>query len=132
MDITLSADSQTLYGTTSAGGSRGDGTVFALPLHPAFFTGEVALNNGGYYLQFPSGNPFGYYSYLADPHYVYHFDLGYEYVFDANDGVGGVYLYDFKSNGFFYTSPVFPFPYLYDFALNTVLYYYPDTTHAGH
>ena len=99
---------------------------------PEFFTGEVALSNGVYYLAFPNNNIFGYFSYLSDPHYIYHFDLGYEYVFDANDGHSGVYLYDFKSNGFFYTSPVFPFPYLYDFTLNTVLYYYPDPNNPGH
>ena len=85
-----------------------------------------------YYLAFPNGNYFGYYSYLTDPNYVYHFDLGYEYLFDANDGKSGVYFYDFTSNGFFYTSPSFPFPYLYDFTLNTVLYYYPDPTQPGH
>ncbi len=99
---------------------------------PEFFTGETALSNGVYYLAFPSGHYFGYFSYLTDPHYVYHFDMGYEYVFDANDNKSGVYLYDFKSNGFFYTSPTFPFPYLYDFTLHTVLYYYPDPKNAGH
>ncbi len=99
---------------------------------PEFFSGETALSDGVYYLAFPNKNIFGYFSYLSDPHYIYHFDLGYEYVFDANDGNSGVYLYDFKSNGFFYTSPVFPFPYLYDFTLKTVLYYYPDPKNAGH
>ena len=99
---------------------------------PEFFKGEVALSSGVYYLAFPSGRYFGYYSYLSDPHFVFHFDLGTEYVFNANDGKSGVYLYDFKSNGFFYTSPTFPFPYLYDFTLNTVLYYYPDPSNAGH
>ena len=99
---------------------------------PTFFTGQAALGNGVYYLSFSNGHYFGYYSYLGDPHYVYHFDLGYEYVFDANDGKAGVYLYDFKSNDFFYTSPGFPFPYLYDFGLKSVVYYYPDPSHAGH
>ncbi len=98
---------------------------------PEFFSGEVALNGGVYYLAFPNGDPFGYYSYLSDPHYIYHQDLGYEYVFDANDGKNGVYLYDFKSSDFFYTSPTFPFPYLYDFGLNTVLYYYPTPNQPG-
>lgn len=101
-------------------------------LHPLFFGGEAPLSNGVFYLQFASGNPFGYYSYLADTDYVYHFDLGYEYIFDAADGQGGVYLYDFASNTFFYTSPAFPFPYLYDFSLNSVVYYYPDPNNAGH
>jgi hypothetical protein len=100
--------------------------------HPPFFTGEVSLGNGVYYLQFSNGTPFGYYSYLADPRWIYHFDLGYEYWFDANDGHSGIYFYDSASNHFFYTSPSFPFPYLYDFSLNTVLYYYPDPNRPGH
>jgi hypothetical protein len=98
----------------------------------AFFTGEIPLGNGVYYLQFPNGTPFGYYAYLSDPHFIYHFDMGYEYWFDANDGHNGIYFYDFAANTFFYTSPSFPFPYLYDFGLNTVLYYYPDTQKPGH
>ena len=100
--------------------------------HVAFFTGETALSDGVYYLSFPDGNYFGYYSYLADPNYIYHFDLGYEYVFDAADGVDGVYFYDFKSGHFFYTSPTYPFPFLYDFTLKATLYYFPDTTRSGH
>jgi hypothetical protein len=52
--------------------------------HPAFFAGEVALSNGVYYLQFANGTVFGYYSYLSDPRYIYHFDLGYEYIADPN------------------------------------------------
>jgi N-acetylneuraminic acid mutarotase len=101
-------------------------------LHPAFFSGEVSLGNGVYYLQFPNGNVFGYYSYLTDPHWIYHVDMGDEYWFDANDGHSGIYFYDFMSNHFFYTSPSFPFPYLYDFSLNTVLYYFPDPNRPGH
>ena len=104
----------------------------ASPSTPAFFNGEVALSNGVYYLAFPSGNYFGYYSFLPNPAYLYHFDLGFEYVFDAADGKNGVYFYDFASSTFFYTSPTFPFPYLYDFTLNSVLYYYPDPNNAGH
>ncbi len=100
--------------------------------YPAFFDGRADLGGGVYYLAFPNGNTFGYYSFLVDPHYVYHFDLGYEYVFDAQDGQAGVYFYDFQSNGFFYTSPSFPFPYLYDFSLNSTVYYYPDPLNAGH
>jgi predicted outer membrane repeat protein len=100
--------------------------------HPSFFTGEIALQNGVYYLQFPNGSPFGYYSYLTDPRFIYHFDMGYEYWFDANDGHSGIFFYDFMSNHFFYTSPSFPFPYLYDFSLNAVLYYYPDPNNPGH
>ncbi len=100
----------------------------SLPVrHPSFFNGEVALGQGVYYLAFPgNGNIFGYYEYLSDPRYIYHFDLGYEYVFDL--GNGGVVFYDFKSQDYFYTSPTFPFPYLYDFGLQAFLYYYPDPT----
>ncbi len=100
--------------------------------HLSFFTGAAALSDGVDYLAFASGDYFGYYTFLSDPNYIYHFDLGYEYVFDAADGKSGVYLYDFKSGSFFYTSPTFPFPYLYDFTLNTVLYYFPDPSNAGH
>ena len=109
-----------------------DNVVLTAP-PSTFFTGQVALSQGVYYLAFPAnGNIFGYYSYLSDPRYIYHFDLGFEYVFDANDGNSGVYLYDFKSKDFFYTSTGFPFPYLYDFSMHTTLYYYPDPNNAGH
>ena len=117
------------YGATSS-----DAVTLALSAgsHPAFFDGEAALGDGVYYLAFPNGNVFGYYAYLSDSAYLYHFDLGYEYVFDAGDSSNGVYMYDFASQDFFYTSPTFPFPYLYDFNLGAVLYYYPDTSNAGH
>ncbi|MBE7212065.1 MAG: hypothetical protein INR65_13675, partial [Gluconacetobacter diazotrophicus] len=122
-----------LYGVAKNGGAAGLGTVFVLsPVHPTFFDGEVGLGNGVFYLGFASGNPFGYYAFLSDPDYLYHFDLGYEYVFDAQDGYSGVYLYDFASSTFFYTSPDFPFPFLYDFTLDTVLYYFPDPNNPGH
>ena len=123
------------YGTTSAGGANGAGTVFKLSVTTAsstFFAGEVSVGSGVYFLTLSNGNPFGYYSYLSDPSYLYHFDLGWEYAADAADGKSGVYLYDFASDGFFYTSPTFPFPYLYDFKLNSTVYYYPDPDNAGH
>ena len=100
--------------------------------HAAFFTGENSLGSGVYYLAFANGNFFGYYSYLSNPAYIYHFDLGYEYVMDANDGKSGVYFYDFASGHYFYTSPSYPFPYVYDFNLKSVLYYYPDASNPGH
>ena len=106
---------------TSSGGS-----------HPAFFAGETALANGVYYLALPNGNVFGYYSYLADPTYIYHFDMGYEYMSDPSDGHGGIYFYDTASGHWWYTSRDYPFPYLYDFTLAATLYYYPDTQSAGH
>ena len=129
-----------LYGTCENGGAGGaeSGVVFRLGLDLAtgvssstFFNNEAPVGNGVRYLSFSTGNPFGYYSYLSDPRYIYHFDLGYEYIFDAADGKSGVYLYDFLSGSYFYTSPTFPFPYLYDFSLNTTLYYYPDPANPG-
>ena len=69
---------------------------------------------------------------MTDPHYIYHFDLGYEYVADPNDGKSSAYFYDFASGHWWYTSPTFAFPYVYDFSLNAFLYYYPDANNAGH
>ena len=87
--------------------SQLDGTGMAqrYGAHPAFFNGETALGGGWYYLQFANGTPFGYYSYLPDQHFIYHIDLGFEYLFDANDANHGIYFYDFASSPFFYTSP---------------------------
>ena len=95
-----------------------------------FFNGETALGGGWYYLQFANGTPFGYYSYLSDQHFIYHIDLGFEYLFDANDANHGIYFYDFASSSFFYTSPS-AFPYLYDFSLNAWLYYLPDVNNPA-
>ncbi len=138
----LAVGDGTFYSTASQGGDvstsspdvSGYGLVYQLTLvpHPSFFTGQVLLQNNVYYLSFASGNYFGYYSFLPDPDYIYHFDLGYEYVIDSNDGQGDIYLYDFASSGFFYTGPNFPFPYLYDFNLKTIVYYFPDPDNAGH
>ena len=102
---------------------------------PDSFAGAVAVGSGFYYLRFPGGNPFGYYNLAGTGYsfpYFFHDDLGLEYFFDANDGQGGAYLYDFASSTFFYTSPSFPFPYLYDFSLHSVLRYYPDPGNPGH
>ena len=99
--------------------------------YPLFFDGQAALAGGVHYLAFANGNVFGYYTFLAEAHYLYHFDLGWEYVIDAADTQGGAYLYDFTSEHWFYTSPTFSFPYLYDFTLNSVLYYYPDPSNPG-
>ena len=119
------------YGTTYRGGANGNGTIFKLTVNPAFFDGQVSVDGGFYFLAFPGGNYFGFYTFLDDPHYLYHLDLGYEYITDANDRDNGIYLYDFASGGFFYTSPFLPFPYLYDFGLNSFVYYYPDPDDAG-
>jgi hypothetical protein len=128
--IGLASDGAALYWTAV------DGSVRSWPLlpsqnHPSFFTGETALGGGWYYLQFANGTPFGYYSYLTDPNYIYHLDLGFEYLFDANDVNHAIYFYDFASSSFFYTSPTL-FPDLYDFSLNAWLYYLPDASNPGH
>lgn len=99
-----------------------------------FFSGEVSLGNDVYYLQFPNGTPFGFYSYFTvmnDANYIYHYDMGFEYFTGAHDGQNGIFFYDFASGHFFYTNPSL-FPDLYDFTLNTWLYYFPDPNHPGH
>ena len=110
-----------------------EGTVFELSIvsHPAFFANQAPLTDGTYYLSFSNGDYFGYYTFQSDPNYLYHLDLGPEYFIDAKDGQDGLYLYDFRSNGVFYTSPTFPFPYLYDFSLQSVVYLFPDPDNAG-
>jgi len=107
-----------------------DGLQATVVAHPSFFAGETALGGGWYYLQFPNSTPFGYYSYLTDPNYIYHLDLGFEYLFDANDVNHAIYFYDFASSSFFYTSPTL-FPDLYNFSLNAWLYYLPDASNPG-
>ncbi len=96
--------------------------------HPAFFAGEDALSSTIYYLQFPDGSLFGFYEYLSSS-ILYHFDMGYE-AFIPSTG-GQIYFYDFASEHWWYTSSGL-FPYLYDFTLNTFIYYLPDTKNAGH
>ena len=130
--LALQPDGKALVASTPSqlvGSATGD--VFRHYDSPSFFTGEHSLSNNVFYLDFPDGNFFGYYTFLTDPNFIYHFDLGYEYVFDDYASDHGVYFYDFQSGSFFFTSPSFGFPYLYDFSLNTVLYYYPDPSDAG-
>ena len=95
--------------------------------HPAFFDGEALLNSGDFaYLAFPDGQVFGYYTYQFYP-YLYQADLGFEYVIPSTGTDDGVYLYDFKLQTFFYTSPKL-FPYLYDFKEDGFYYYFTGTT----
>jgi len=96
--------------------------------HPAFFTGEAPLADSVYYLAFPDSNLFGYYSYLAGG-FVYHFDMGYEYV---DPGTGStMYFWDLSSGHWWYTSSSL-FPYLYDFTLSQWIYYFPANNDPGH
>jgi hypothetical protein len=93
-------------------------------------TATGTTNTPAEYLQFPDGVVFGYYSPVSFP-WIYHFDLGWEYLFEANDGLQGVFLYDLNSTSFWYTNPEI-FPFVYDFTLNSWLYYYPDARRPGH
>ncbi len=69
--------------------------------HPGFFNGEAILTTGDFaYLAFEDGQKFGYYSYQFYP-YLYHTDLGFEYVVPSTGGDNSVYLYDFKLQTFF-------------------------------
>jgi uncharacterized repeat protein (TIGR01451 family) len=95
----------------------------------AFFSGQVSLSNGVYFLQFSNGKAFGYYTYLTSS-IIYHYDMGYEAFVPAASG-SDAYLYDFATGHWFYTSQAF-FPYLYDFTLKTWIYYFPNTTSPGY
>ncbi len=81
-----------------------------------------------YYLQFPDNNLFGYYNYVSSSIF-YHYDLGYEAFIPGS--ASDIYLYDFKSSQWWYTSSTL-FPYLYDFSLNAWIYYFQDTKNPGH
>ena len=95
---------------------------------PAFFTAQAWLGSGVYYLQFPNGNLFGYYNFPSSS-ILYHYDMGFEALLPGS--AADVYLYDFTSNHWWYTSATL-FPYLFDFTLNNWLYYFPDTKNPGH
>ncbi len=134
----ISADQTTGTVVFTGGLANGATTYFSLEdqltaatlpvVHPAFFAGEASLGSGVYYLQFQNGNLFGYYNYQAFP-WLYHYDLGFEYFIDGGDGAA--YLYDFASGHWWYSTPNL-FPYIYDFSLNTFIYYFPNTTSQGH
>ncbi len=93
-----------------------------------FFSGERPLGALGVnYLTFPNGQFFGYYSQQFFP-YVYHYDFGFVFFQDA--GAGNAFLYDFASNGWFYTGAGL-WPYLYDFNLGAWLRYQADPNRPG-
>jgi CubicO group peptidase (beta-lactamase class C family) len=102
---------------------------FSSPSTPAaFFAGEVSLGSGVEYLKFPNSTVFGYYNFVASAIF-YHYDMGYEAFIPGS--ASDVYLYDFTSGHWWYTSNTL-FPYLYDFTLKTWVYYFPNTTSPGH
>ncbi len=117
-----SANSATLGQITT------NGSNVYLKYESAFFTGQVGLGSNVEYLQFPDTIVFGYFTLVADT-ILYHYDMGYE-AFIPGSGAD-VYLYDFASSHWWYTSNTL-FPYLYDFTLNNWLYYFPDTKNPGH
>jgi hypothetical protein len=118
--------------------SEGEGEKIgrlALVQTDTFFTGQQSLSGTVDFLQFQDGTPFGYYGFLqgsassADA-WLYHFDLGYEYVTTGGTS-GSIYLYDLATGHWWYSSSSL-FPYLYDFTLNAWLYYFPNTQSPGH
>jgi len=113
-ELTLGHDGN-IYGTCDNGGANSAGTVFCVNLGADLFGGTNSGPNMNY-------SPwFGYYTIDSYP-LVYEYNLGYEYAFDA--GGGAVYLYDYASGHFWYTQGGY-FPFVFDFTLNTYLYYYP-------
>ena len=94
--------------------------------HPDFFKNEAILTGDFAYLKFASGQEFGYYSYLFYP-YLYQTNLGFEYAIPSSGTDSGIYLYDFKLQTFFFTSPTL-WPYLYNFNESAYDYYFTNTT----
>ena len=97
---------------------------------PTFFTGEASTGEGWYYLAFPDGNSFGYYNYHFWP-WLYHADLGFEYVVESGNAAHGVYLYDRLLAQWFYTDTT-SFPYLYNFSAGAWYWYEPAQDSPGH
>ena len=79
--------------TVSGGGSASANASDSTTIVPeaSFFTGEISVGNGIYYLTFPDATLFGYYGYLAGG-WMYHVDMGYEWVDPSNDANGDVLL----------------------------------------
>ncbi len=100
--------------------------------HPAFFAGEIYVG-GAYYLKFPdNGNRYSAITIISSFPILYHYDLGFEYFVDANDGQAGAYFYDFTSGNWFYSNPCL-FPYLLRLHIpNTWLFYFTDPKNPGH
>jgi hypothetical protein len=115
--------------------------VLGTALAPGFFTANSFFDGqqpssvpGWSYLQFPDGIPFGYYAFLAGSassanSWIFHADLGYEYSLPGA-ATGSLFMYDLASGHWWYTASP-QFPYLYDFTLNTWLYYFPNPKVSG-
>ena len=96
---------------------------------PTFFTGEVSLGSGVYYLQFPNGNVFGYYNFPSLPDLV---PLRHGVRSLRRRRERGRLLVRLYQRALVLHQLQSLFPYLYDFTLNNWLYYFPATNNPGH
>jgi uncharacterized protein (TIGR03437 family) len=134
-EVDFTVPSNTPNGTSpvilTIGGINSNTASLSVGNQPAaFFTGQQNLGSGVYYLQFPNANLFGFYTYTSSTSF-YHYDMGFEAFIPSNDAQSGIYLYDFTSSHWFYTTPSV-FPSLYDYTLTAWIYYFPSTTNSGH
>jgi len=91
---------------------------YTINVHPSFFQGETAIGGGFYTLP-----GFGTYTYLTGLNVIYHTQLGQLGLIPVTDASRGIYFYDFITTHTWYTNPA-DFPYIYDFAFPSWLYYY--------
>jgi hypothetical protein len=120
-------------GTQLLGGQQAILTYFT---PNAFFDGqELSSVTNWDFLQFPGGStPFGYYSFAQGSAstanaWLFHANLGYEYVIPGS-APGSEYFYDLASKHWWFTSSSL-FPYLYDFSLNSWLFYFTNPQSPG-
>jgi len=103
----------------------------SITINPLTMLANAVSGGGGtLFLQIPNGALFGYFGYLTG-NWLYHVDLGYEYVVPGNDAANGIYMFDSKSGHWWYTAPG-AFPYVYDFTIKAWLYYFPNQNVSGH
>ncbi len=125
---TISSDATLTFGGQVSATQGVSTTVSGGQTIAPFFASEVYAGSGVYDLQFPDGNPFGYFNYVTTS-IVYHYDMGYEAFIPGSSA--DVYLYDFTTSYWLYSNSTL-FPYLFDFALKTWIYYFPDAKNPGH
>jgi hypothetical protein len=102
----------------------------------AFFNSQQPSSVANWdYLQFPGGStPFGYYSFALGSAatanaWLFHANLGYEYGIPGSTP-GSEYFYDLASKHWWYTTSSL-FPYLYDFSLNSWIFYFANAQSPG-
>jgi hypothetical protein len=118
-------------GGTPSAPAMSSSTTVTLTVAPLPAFAAATTTSGISMLTFPGGNLFGYFAYLPSNSIIFHADLGYEAIVAANDANNGVYMYDFKSGHWWYTTPG-TFPFVYDFTLSAWIYYFPSQTISGH